>query len=190
MKRICIYAGSNSGVSPMYGETAEQLGRVMAERGIALVYGGSKYGLMGRIADTVLKHGGEAIGVMPTGLFKGEMVHTGLTELREVANMHERKALMLELSDALIALPGGLGTFEELFEAMSWSQLGIHRKPIGLLNCEQFYQPLYALVEHAIEAGFARESNRDLFVMDEQPTALVDKLAAFERPELENKWQN
>ncbi|GIQ62655.1 hypothetical protein PACILC2_12230 [Paenibacillus cisolokensis] len=138
MKRICVFAGSNAGASPAYAEAAEALGAELAARGIELIYGGSRIGLMGRVADAALRGGGKVTGIMPRGLFAGEMIHTGLTEFREVADMHERKALMSELADAFVALPGGLGTFEELFEALSWSQLGIHRKPVGLLNVNRF----------------------------------------------------
>ncbi|MCR8643481.1 TIGR00730 family Rossman fold protein [Paenibacillus sp. N1-5-1-14] len=189
MKRICVYAGSNVGNSPEYAERAQRLGEELAARGIELVYGGSKIGLMGIVADAVLAGGGRAIGVMPAGLFRGEMRHTGLTEFHETANMHERKALMAELSDAFIALPGGIGTFEELFEMLSWSQLGIHQKPVGLLNVNGFYEPFYNMVDHAITAGFARESNKQLFIMDGEPTTLVESLVNFTRPELENKWK-
>ncbi len=188
MKRICVYAGSNVGNSPEYVESAVVMGKELASRDIELVYGGSRIGLMGCIANAVLEHGGKVIGVMPKGLFRGEMVHTELTELREVGNMHERKALMSELADAFIALPGGLGTFEELFEAISWSQLGIHQKPIGLLNVNQFYRPFYELLVHAIQAGFARESNKDLFILKERGQDLLTGLAEYQRPVLENKW--
>ncbi|WP_442601958.1 TIGR00730 family Rossman fold protein [Paenibacillus sp. KN14-4R] len=189
MKRICVYAGSNVGNSPEYAEKAKQLGEELASRGIELVYGGSKIGLMGILADAVLANGGKAIGIMPKGLFRGEMVHTGLSEFHEVGNMHERKALMAEMSDAFIALPGGIGTFEELFEMLSWSQLGIHQKPVGLLNVNQFYEPFYQMVDHAITAGFARESNKQLFVMDDEPTPLVEAMVGYTRPEMENKWK-
>ncbi|CAH0121234.1 LOG family protein YvdD [Paenibacillus sp. CECT 9249] len=188
MKRICVFAGSNAGSAPEYAQAAQKLGQELAARNIELVYGGSKMGLMGIVANTVMESGGKAIGVMPKGLFAGEMVHGGLTELHEVDDMHQRKALMTELSDAFISLPGGLGTFEELFEALSWSQLGIHQKPVGLLNVNQFYTPLSALISHAIQAGFARQSNMDLFVMEERPAELVESLLHFKRPQQENKW--
>lgn len=188
MKRICVYAGSNAGNAPDYAEAAERLGLELASRNIELVYGGSKMGLMGIVADTVLANGGRVIGVMPKGLFRGEMVHTGLTELREAEHMHDRKATMAELADAFIALPGGLGTFEELFEVLSWSQLGIHQKPVGLLNVRGFYAPLSDFIAHAIQAGFARPSNMSLFLMKEQPAELIDALLQYKRAEQENKW--
>ncbi|CAG7654498.1 TIGR00730 family Rossman fold protein [Paenibacillus allorhizosphaerae] len=188
MKRICVFAGSNTGNSPEYAQAAKLLGQELASREMELVYGGSRMGLMGLIADTVLAGGGKAIGVMPKGLFRGEMVHSGLTELREVDNMHQRKAAMSELADAFVALPGGLGTFEELFEVLSWSQLGIHQKPVGLLNVKQFYTPLSALISHAIGAGFARPSNMDLFLVEEHPAELVNGLQRFTRTEQQNKW--
>ncbi|CAM3553837.1 TIGR00730 family Rossman fold protein [Marinicrinis lubricantis] len=190
MKRICVFAGSNSGVSPAYVQAAENLGKVMAKSGIELIYGGSKIGLMGKIADTLLRHGGNVIGVMPKGLFRGEMVHAELTILIEVDDMHQRKAKMMELADAFIALPGGLGTFEEIFEVLSWSQLGIHTKPVGLYNIEGFYTPLSNLIQHAIDSGFARPSNQSLYVMSDDADELVKKLQHFERPPAENKWSD
>lgn len=188
MKRICVFAGSNAGASPAYAEAAEALGAELAARGIELIYGGSRIGLMGRVADAALRGGGKVTGIMPRGLFAGEMIHTGLTEFREVADMHERKALMSELADAFVALPGGLGTFEELFEALSWSQLGIHRKPVGLLNVNRFFNPLVAMVSHAVEAGFAKSSNLQLFVLHDRAAELLDSLAGYKRPALEHKW--
>ncbi|MEF3304580.1 TIGR00730 family Rossman fold protein [Paenibacillus sp. GYB003] len=188
MNNICVFAGSNPGVAPDYMQAAETLAKRLAGRGVGLVYGGSRFGLMGKLADTMLAANGEVVGVMPKGLFRGEMIHTGLTKFCEVNNMHERKAKMYELSDAFIALPGGYGTFEELFEVLSWSQLGIHRKPIGLLNVNGFYTPLVAMIRQAIDSGFVRESQIGLFVVDENPEALLDKLDRFERPPFESKW--
>lgn len=190
MKNICVFSGSNPGNGPEFMEAAETLAKLLVSRGKGLIYGGSRFGLMGKLADTVLEAKGEVVGVMPRGLFRGEMIHTGLTKFHETANMHERKAKMYELSDAFIAIPGGYGTFEELFEVLSWSQLGIHQKPIGLLNTKGFYTPLVDMVKHAIEAGFIRESQIGLFVVDEDPEALLQKLEQFQRPVYENKWKD
>ncbi|SFF18594.1 hypothetical protein SAMN05216378_5351 [Paenibacillus catalpae] len=188
MSKICVFAGSNVGNSPEYEQTATRLGELMAAKGIELVYGGSKIGLMGRVADAVLANGGRVTGVMPRGLFLGEMMHTGLTEFHEVGNMHERKALMSELSDGYIALPGGLGTFEELFEVASWAQLGIHKKPVGILNVKGFYQPIADMLTQAVSAGFMRDTNLGLMLFEENPSALLDKMAAYSPPEQANKW--
>src|SRR5437660_11815361 len=154
MQRICVFAGSNYGNRPEYRQAAQALGQELAARGLGLVYGGAGVGLMGVIADTVLAHGGEVIGVIPRGLFKREVAHRGLTQLHEVGSMHERKAMMADLADGFIALPGGLGTFDELFEIISWSQLGLHTKPIGLLDETGFFTPLLALIRYAMEEGF------------------------------------
>lgn len=189
MKRICVFAGSNLGVNPEFEKVAEALGNELVSRGIDLVYGGSTVGLMGRVANTVLAAGGKAIGVMPTGLFRGEMVHTGLTELHEVASMHERKAKMNELADGFIALPGGYGTFEEVFEVVSWGQLGIHSKPIGLLNIAGYYTPLVDMVANAVEAGFIPPSHGQLLLCDSDPGLLLQKLNEYQPPAATNKWR-
>jgi len=188
IKAICIYAGSNAGVHPAYERDAIRLAKSLVEQGRTLVYGGSRIGLMGRLADTVLEHGGEVIGVMPRGLFRGEMAHQGLTQLIEVETMHARKAKMMELSDGFIALPGGFGTLEELFEAVSWSQIGIHEKPIGLLDTEGFYAPLVSFIEQAAEAGFIHKSQTGLLLLDGEPERLLTRMASFVRPQRVNKW--
>lgn len=188
MNKICVFAGSNVGNSPEYEIAATQLGELVAASGIELVYGGSKIGLMGRVADAVLANGGRVTGVMPRGLFKGEMAHTGLTAFHEVGNMHERKALMSELSDGYIALPGGLGTFEELFEVASWAQLGIHKKPVGILNVKGFYQPIADMLQQAVTSGFMRDTNLGLMLFEESPAILLDKMTAYSPPEQANKW--
>lgn len=188
MNRVCVFAGSNPGASPAYLQAADQLGKEIVSRGLELVYGGSKNGLMGQVANTVMNNGGKAIGVMPTGLFQGEIVHHGLTELYEVSTMHERKAKMYEMADAFIALPGGMGTFEEIFEVLSWSQIGIHEKPIGLLNTNAFYTPLEHLIKHAISAKFAKENNLRLFIMSDDPAELLEGCLTFQRPQMQNKW--
>src|ERR671932_40439 len=147
MRRLCVYAGSNAGARPEYARAAEELARELVARGIGLVYGGGRVGLMGVLADTVLAGGGEAIGVIPQALVDREVGHQGLTELRVVGSMHERKALMAELADAFVALPGGYGTWEEFFEIVTWVQLGLHPKPCGLLNVAGYYDPLLALAD-------------------------------------------
>ncbi|MGF9796925.1 TIGR00730 family Rossman fold protein [Brevibacillus agri] len=188
MKRICVFAGSNPGVNPAYAQYAEALGRELLARELELVYGGSNMGLMGRVANTVLEGGGKAIGVMPTGLFRGEIVHTGLTELHEVVTMHERKAKMNDLSDGFIALPGGYGTFEEIFEVVSWGQIGLHSKPIGLLNVDGFYTPLIEMVQHATEEGFIPRMQGELVVCESDPAVLLDRLRDYKPPVKVNKW--
>lgn len=188
MKRICVYSGSNPGRHPEYEKAAIDLGRAMAASRYELVYGGGKLGLMGRVANAVLEAGGRAVGVMPRGLFRSEVIHTELSEFHEVADMHERKAKMSELADAYISMPGGLGTFEELFETASWAQLGIHKKPIGLLNVRGFYDPVMELMKHAVQEGFMKESNLALFIMESDPAVLLDRLARYEPPEQSFKW--
>lgn len=188
MKRICVYAGSNPGASPAFGQAAVQLGEALVRRGLELVYGGSRAGLMGAVADSVLARGGRVIGVMPRGLFRAEAAHPGLSEFRETAGMHERKAEMAALSDAFIALPGGFGTFEEIFESVSWSQIGIHTKPVGLLNVGGFYEPLREMIAHTARAGFIRPTHAGLLVIEDDSDRLLDALARFERPVTSDKW--
>ena len=188
IQRICVFCGSRPGSRPEYLEAARQLGRLLAERRIGLVYGGASVGMMGAVADAVLTGGGEVIGVIPEALVQRELAHSHLTELRVVSSMHERKALMAELSDGVIALPGGFGTFEELFETITWSQLGIHRKAIGVLNVGGFYDGLLALMEHAIEEGFVPAQHRDLILEAAEPGALLDLIASYEPPEPTRKW--
>jgi hypothetical protein len=163
------------------------MGTLLARRGVALVYGGGNVGLMGVVADAALAAGGDVIGVIPRSLFDREIAHTGLTDLRIVHSMHERKALMAELSDAFVAMPGGVGTFEEFFEAVTWTQLGLHRKPCGLLDVEGFYAPLEAFIDRALQEGFIRPGHRGIVVTDTDPEALLDKLAAAALPDLP-KW--
>ena len=188
MKRICVFAGSNPGAKPEFSQAAEELGKELLARKLDLVYGGSKMGLMGRVANAVLSGGGCAIGVMPTGLFRGEIVHTNLTELHEVTSMHERKAKMNDLADGFIALPGGYGTFEEIFEVVSWGQIGIHGKPIGLLNVQGFYDPVMEMVQHATEAGFIPKTATPLLLCESDPAVLLDRLRDYTPPEKVNKW--
>ncbi len=186
-RRLCVFCGSSTGNRPAYRDAAERLGVLLVERGIELVYGGGNIGLMGVLADTVLAREGRAIGVIPESLMAKEVGHTGLTELRIVNSMHERKALMSDLSDGFIALPGGFGTFEEFCEVVTWSQLGLQSKPCGLLNVENYYAPLLELFDHAVREGFLRKENRRLVLDDEDPSRLLDKMTAF-RPEPVPKW--
>lgn len=189
MKRICVFAGSNVGERPEFQAEARQLGEILVQNNIELVYGGSCVGLMGEVANQVLELGGHVTGVMPRGLFRGEIVHQGLTELIEVETMHERKAKMSELADAFIALPGGYGTFEELFEVVCWSQIGIHEKPVGLLNIAEFYTPLLQMVDRAAEEGFMNPSNKELLVSAKTANELVPKMKEYKRPVMGNKWK-
>ena len=185
--RICVYAGSNPGADPAYAEAAAALARLLAQRGIGVVYGGAHRGLMGILADTALAAGGEVIGVIPQALVDREIAHTGLSELRVVASMHERKALMAELSDGFVALPGGAGTLEELIEVYTWSQLGLHRKPMGVLNVNGYYDGLAALLDHAVEQGFLRPEHRAAMHAEATPEALLGRFEGW-RPATLGKW--
>lgn len=180
--RICVFCGSSIGRRPVYAESAAVLGRLLAERGIGLVYGGAMVGTMGVLADAALTAGGEVYGVMPQQLLDREIAHRGLTELYEVADMHQRKAKMAELADAFITLPGGAGTMEELFEVWTWWQIGIHTKPIGLLDVEGYYSRLRALLDHMVEEGFLKARSRDALRIDADPGRLVDLLGTAEAP--------
>ena len=185
--RLCVFCGSNVGTRPVYPDAAEQLGALLVERGIELVYGGGNIGLMGVLADTVLARGGRAIGVIPESLMAKEVGHTGLTELRIVNSMHERKAVMSDLSDGFIALPGGFGTFEEFCVVVTWSQLGLQSKPCGLLNVENYFAPLLELFDHAVREGFLHEENRRLVLDNDDPSRLLEKMAEF-RPQPVAQW--
>lgn len=182
MRRICVFCGSKSGEEPAFREHARELGRLLTARGHELVFGGGSVGLMGVVADAVLDAGGKVTGVIPEMLATVELVHPRVPEMRRVESMHARKALMAELSDAFVALPGGFGTLEELFEIITWAQLGIHQKPIGLLNTAGFYDPLLEMVQHMIGAGFIQSSNRDLFISEAEPGRLLERLATHEMP--------
>ena len=188
MKRICVFAGSNVGVRPEYQEAAGALGEELLKRQLGLVYGGASVGLMGVIADTVLAGGGEVIGVIPRGLFTREVGHKNLTAMHEVNTMHERKALMADLSDGFIALPGGFGTFDELFEMTTWAQLGIHTKPVGLLNVVGYFNPLLALVTHAMTEGFIPPAHTSILLCKENPAELLDSFR--ERTPPPPKWMD
>lgn len=187
MKRICVFCGSSAGSHPEYRACAEELGVELARRQIGLVYGGGNVGLMGAIADAVLREGGEAIGVIPEHLMIREIGHKQLTKLHIVHSMHERKALMADLSDAFIALPGGFGTFEEFFEVLTWSQLGLHLKPCGIVNVLDYYTPLLAMLDHAVEQRFLKPQNRALVLSRNTPPELLQALAEW-RPVHVEKW--
>jgi len=182
LRRICVFAGSSLGAREVYASAAEELGREIARRHMGLVYGGASRGLMSVVADAALAEGGEVIGVLPRGLFSREVAHTRLTELREVGSMHERKALMSDLADGFVALPGGFGTFDELFEIVTWAQIGLHRKPIGLLDVDGYYGPLLQLAAHAETEGFVPSGNSDLLLRHSDPAALLDALATSRTP--------
>lgn len=184
MRSVCIFCGSSKGTDGAYLEAARQTGICMVQRGHRLVFGGSCVGLMGAIADTILEHGGEAIGVMPQFLVEKERAHPALTELRVVNSMHERKALMAELSDGFIALPGGFGTYEEFCEVLTWGQLGFHRKPCGLLNVKGFYDPLLALFDQAVNKGFVRTEDRKILIAAEAPQRLLNLMEDYDPPRL------
>ncbi|MDQ3031989.1 MAG: TIGR00730 family Rossman fold protein [Myxococcota bacterium] len=179
MKSVAIYCGSASGARASYGESARALGDEIARRGMTLVYGGASVGLMGIVADAALAAGGEVIGVIPQQLVDREIAHPGLSELVVVTTMHERKAAMSARADAFIAMPGGYGTMDELFEALTWSQLGIHRKVCGLLDVEGYWQPLVRWLDHATREGFVRAPHRDLLICDARPATLLDRLASI-----------
>ena len=187
MKRICVFCGSNLGRRSSYQQSALTLGHLLAERGIELVYGGGNIGLMGAVADAVLEKNGRVTGVIPQALLDRELGHQGVQDLRVVGSMHERKALMADLSDGFIALPGGLGTLEEFCEVLTWSQLGLQEKPCGLLNVERYYQPLLSLLDHAVEEGFIMPENRKLVLAHDDPSVLLDSLLAF-RPAAHRSW--
>lgn len=187
MKRICVFAGSNTGVRPEYLAAAQELGRVLVERRIGLVYGGASVGLMGALADTVLAAGGDITGVMPEALVAKEVAHTRLPDLRVVASMHERKALMAELADGFIALPGGWGTWEEFFEVLTWAQLGLHQKPCGVMNVQGYFNPLLASVSHSIAEGFVKPENRALIVTASSASQLIASMLDYHPPRV-TKW--
>jgi uncharacterized protein (TIGR00730 family) len=180
LRRVCVYAGSNAGSGPAYAQAAATLAAEMAARGIGLVYGGGRVGLMGVLADTILAAGGEAIGVIPQALVDREVGHTGLTELHTVGSMHERKAKMAELADAFVAVPGGIGTLEELIEVFTWSQLGIHAKPVAVLDAAGFYAGLCGFLDHMVREGFLRAAHRATLLSGSDPGALLDRLEAYE----------
>lgn len=185
--KVCVFCGSSEGVRPQYREAALALGRAIAARGDELVYGGSKVGLMGAVADATLGAGGRAIGVLPRALRDKEIAHEGLTELHIVESMHQRKAMMADLSGAFVALPGGMGTFEEVFEIWTWAQLGYHRKPVGLLDIEGYYDRLLAFLDQTVEEGFVKPEHRRMAIVETDPALLLDRFASYEPPTVA-KW--
>src|SRR3954453_16196631 len=188
MRRVCVYCGSSPGSDPACRAPAVALVHALAERGLGVVYGGAHVGLMGVVADEALAAGAEGIGVIPQALVDREIAHTGLDDLRVVGSMHERKAQMAELADAFLALPGGLGTLEELFEVATWSQLGLHVKPCGLLSVLGYYDGLAGMLDHAVSERFLRPENRAIILVEADPSAMVGALAAWEPPARVDKW--
>lgn len=187
LARLCVFCGSNHGMRPEFATAARELGALLAEEGITLVYGGGCVGLMGVVADAVLEQGGDVIGVIPHALDTKELAHTGLTEMHVVDTMHERKALMADLADGFIALPGGLGTFDESFEVLTWAQLGIHTKPCGLLNVSGYFDKLIGFLDHAVEEQFIKPQHRDLILVDADRRRLLERMRAYRSPVTE-KW--
>ena len=187
LRAVCVFCGSSTPLDVRYRDTARALGTLLAQRGVGLVYGGGSVGLMGELADAALADGARVTGVIPVGLFSREIGHPGLTELREVGSMHERKQLMYDLSDAFIALPGGLGTLEELAEVATWSQLGLHSKPIVLLDVDAFWEPLVTLLDRMVSVGLLKQANRDLIRRAHSPEETLTVLASAE-PGYTEKW--
>ena len=189
LKSVCVYCGSSSGARPAYATAARRLGELLANRGIRLVFGGGAVGLMGVLADAAMTAGGEVIGIIPHALDRREIANRNVTDLRIVESMHERKSLMNELADGLIALPGGFGTFEELCEMLTWAQLGIHDKPVGLLDVEGYYDPLIQLFDHAVTERFLHPHHRALLVSDTDPGSLLERMGAHV-PTVTAKWMD
>ena len=189
MVNICIFCGSSAGKNSSYKSEAIRLGRLLAEKKLTLIYGGGNIGLMGAIAASAIDNGGQAIGVIPQFLVDKELVYNRLTEVRIVASMHERKAAMAELADAFIAMPGGFGTLEETVEALTWAQLGLHGKPIGLLNIDGYYNSLNAFFNHMVQEGFLLPEYKEMLLVEEDPAALLKSLTTYELP-LVDKWGN
>ncbi|MDX2241077.1 MAG: TIGR00730 family Rossman fold protein [Leptolyngbyaceae cyanobacterium bins.302] len=187
MQAICVFCGSSLGARPEYQKAAELLGKTLAERGLQLIYGGGNVGLMGVVADATLAAGGEVIGVIPEFLVKKEVSHSNLTQLHIVTSMHDRKALMAELADGFVALPGGFGTFEEFCEILTWAQLGLHQKPQGLLNVEGYYDPLLNLFDRAVEEKFLRADLRAIVLEASDPASLLDQFKEYQ-PRVVEKW--
>jgi uncharacterized protein (TIGR00730 family) len=187
IRSVCVFCGSSTGIDRRFAAAANAFGALLAKEGITLVFGGGSVGLMGVVADAVLAGGGTAIGVIPRALWDREVGHRSLTELHVVDTMHERKAMMASLADAFVALPGGLGTLEEIFEVWTWAQLGIHDKPVGFLDAEGFYAPLLAYLDRAVESGFVRPQHRAIAIVDRDPASLLRRLSDYEPPRVA-KW--
>jgi uncharacterized protein (TIGR00730 family) len=189
IKKICVYCGSSPGRNPAYSDAASALAKELCARGIGLVFGGGAVGVMGVVADAMLEAGGEVVGVIPKALAKKEVAHYGLSELHVVASMHERKAMMAELADGFIALPGGWGTLEEIFEMLTWAQLGFHEKPCGLLNIEGYYDDLIGFLENSFEQKFVKELYRPLLMKADKPAVLLDQFSVYKAPKV-RKWMD
>jgi uncharacterized protein (TIGR00730 family) len=187
VQRVCVYCGSSNGARPAYADAAKELGRILVDNGIELVYGGASKGLMGIIADEVLRLGGRAHGVIPQFLMDKEIAHEGLTEQHVVVTMHERKSMMAALSDGFIAMPGGFGTLEEVIEIVTWGQLAFHEKPVGFLNVLGYFDSLLAYLDHAVEEGFLKPENRAMLLADDMPGGLIGQFERYRPPAVE-KW--
>jgi uncharacterized protein (TIGR00730 family) len=187
IKSICVYCGSSSGRQESYSDAARALAKAMVARDICLVYGGADIGIMGLLADAVLECGGRAVGVIPESLVRKEIVHKGLTELHVTKSMHERKSMMADLSDAFIAMPGGLGTLEEIFEILTWAQLGFHSKPCGLLNVEGYFDSLSAFLDHSVKERFVKQAHRHMLIVESDPEVLLERFVSYSPPLVE-KW--
>jgi uncharacterized protein (TIGR00730 family) len=183
LSSVCVFCGSNNGLDPAYLEAATRVGHTLAERGLRLVYGGAHVGMMGALADDAMAAGGDVTGVIPRQIVDLEVSHDGVRDLRVVGSMHERKALMADLADAFIALPGGIGTLEELFEVFTWAHLGLHRKPLGLLDVNDYYAPLEAMLDHAVDQRFLRPQTRAMLTRDDSLESLLDRFDAWEPPQ-------
>jgi uncharacterized protein (TIGR00730 family) len=183
MKRLCVFCGSSAGEDLRYIEAADRFGTILAQGGIELVYGGSRVGMMGRLAEATLKGGGKVTGIIPGAVMNRELAHQDLTELRIVKSLHERKSEMAEISDGFVALPGGLGTLEAFCEILTWAQLGLHRKPCGILDVGGYFQPLIAFLDHMAREGFMARNHRDMVLVDEDPDALVKAMRAYQPPD-------
>jgi len=183
LNRICVFCGTNPGSRPEYGAAARQLGQVLAEQGIELVYGGASVGIMGELADSVQEHGGHVTGIIPQQLVEKEAAHTGIPNLIVVASMHQRKSQMADMSDGFIALPGGIGTLEGFFEILTWGQLGIHAKPSGILNVEGYFDGLTGFLDHAVREGFLTEAHRKAIIVESSADRLLDRMRAYTPPE-------
>lgn len=179
VKSVCVYCGANSGNNPAFVEAAEELGKLLAENNIQVVYGGASIGIMGALAESVLRHDGYITGIIPHGLFQREVAHNGISKLLVVDSMHDRKSLIANLSDAIITLPGGYGTFEELFEMITWNQIGIHQKPIFILNTVGFYDPFQSFIKNVIDSGFIRDKVKQPYKVVNTPRDIIDELTAY-----------
>ena len=183
LNRLCVFCGTNAGSRPAYGVAARELGRVLAEQAVELVYGGASVGVMGELADSVQEHGGHVTGIIPQQLMEKEAAHTGIRNLIVVASMHQRKSQMADMSDGFIAFPGGIGTLEGFFEVLTWGQLGIHSKPAGILNVERYFDGLTGFLDHAVREGFLTEAHRQAIIVESDPGLLLERLRSFAPPQ-------